>query len=143
MVSIDPALIPLPDEDDDDDLIPQPKKKKRRATAAEKGKGKQVPVSDEASKTSKRAASSSAAQSEPKRQKGRAVGAGNYSMKDVDALLDILARTLPMGGKGWNSATDEFNEWAEENERPTRSAKSLELKYKQVCVSTFMDIHSC
>jgi hypothetical protein len=70
-----------------------------------------------------------------KRQKGRAVGAPNYSVEDIEALLDILEVRLPMGAKGWNSVADEFCEWASENGRSARTAKSLELKYKQVCSS--------
>jgi hypothetical protein len=68
-----------------------------------------------------------------KRQKGRAVGAPNYSVEDIEALLDILEVCLPMGAKGWNSIADEFCEWASENGCSARTAKSLELKYKQVC----------
>jgi hypothetical protein len=37
-----------------------------------------------------------------------------------------------LGGHAWDSAATEFNEWAQENGRPSRTAKSLELKFKQV-----------
>jgi len=60
------------------------------------------------------------------------MGAANYSSDDLDGLFDILEELLPLGGNAWNSASDEFNSWAEENGRPTRTAKSLELKFKQV-----------
>jgi hypothetical protein len=59
-------------------------------------------------------------------------GIANYSPEDLDALLDILEESLPLGGNAWNSASDEFNAWAQENGRPSRTAKSLELKFKQV-----------
>lgn len=67
-----------------------------------------------------------------KKQRGRASGAQNYSSEDLDALLDILEECLPLGGHAWNSAGDEFNTWAQENGRPSRTPKSLELKFKQV-----------
>ena len=67
-----------------------------------------------------------------KKQSGRAVGVDNYSTEDLDALFDILEECLPLGGHGWNSAADEYNEWAQENGCPSQTAKSLELKFKQV-----------
>ncbi|EDR07680.1 uncharacterized protein LACBIDRAFT_327577 [Laccaria bicolor S238N-H82] len=38
---------------------------------------------------------------------------------------------LPIGGHAWNSAADEFAQWAEENSCPVRTAKSLKAKFKQ------------
>lgn len=80
----------------------------------------------------KRRATSPLGHAVGKKQRGRAAGAHNYSSEDVDALLDILEESLPLGGHAWNSAGDDFNIWAQENGRPSRTAKSLELKFKQV-----------
>jgi hypothetical protein len=68
---------------------------------------------------------------------GRAAGVTNYSMEDLDSLFDILQERLPLGGNAWNLVGDEFNVWAQENSRPSRTAKSLELKFKQVSVHIF------
>lgn len=136
-------MTPLP-EDDDDDFPPvnkillkvaHPASKvagARRPTADPKGKGKAKAV-DALSRPTKRKALSTAGPLETKRQKGRATGALNYQEEDINALMDILEVRLPVGAKGWNSVADEFCEWAEENGRSARTAKSLELKYKQVC----------
>ena len=70
-----------------------------------------------------------------KNSHGCTAGALNYSFDDVDAFMDILEVLRPLGVKAWNSASDEFNVWAEENGCPTCSAKSLENKFKQVCLS--------
>ncbi|KAF8335506.1 hypothetical protein F5887DRAFT_1079147 [Amanita rubescens] len=66
------------------------------------------------------------------RHGGRATGAANYSAEDVEALLNILETELPLGGHAWNSAADDFNNWAADNGRPSRTVKSLELKFKQL-----------
>jgi len=52
-------------------------------------------------------------------------------------FFDILKEHLPLGGHVWNSAADKYNAWAQENGHPSRTAKSLELKFKQVriCLS--------
>ncbi len=71
------------------------------------------------------------------KKQGRREGAGNYRSNDLDALCNILEEQLPLGGKAWNSATDEFNAWAQENGRPTCAAKSLEAKFKQICLHPF------
>ncbi|KAF8873371.1 hypothetical protein CPB84DRAFT_1854068 [Gymnopilus junonius] len=147
--AIDPSTIPLPDDDDDDDELPpvhkifqtmaRPVSKvagSRRPQLSEKAKGKQraVDPSVTSGSTLKRKASTplSAPADTIKRPKGHSAGAANYSGEDLDALFDILEESLPLGGHAWNSATDEFNAWAEENECPTQTAKSLELKFKQL-----------
>ncbi|KAK0489863.1 hypothetical protein EDD18DRAFT_1359204 [Armillaria luteobubalina] len=70
--------------------------------------------------------------SQAKKKKGKREGAGNYCSNDLDMLCDVLEMWLPLGGKAWNSVTDEFNAWAHENGHPTRAAKSLEAKFKQL-----------
>ena len=66
------------------------------------------------------------------RHSGRATGAANYSTEDLEALLNILETELLLGGHAWNSAADDFNNWAADNGQPSRTVKSLELKFKQV-----------
>ena len=107
----------------------------RRPFSEPKGKGKQGTVNLAAASQSgkgKRKATSPLRHVDGKKQRGRSAGVHNYSSEDLDALLDILEECLPLGGHAWNSAGDEFNTWAQENGRPSRTAKSLELKFKQV-----------
>ncbi|KAF8871901.1 hypothetical protein CPB84DRAFT_1753811 [Gymnopilus junonius] len=147
--AIDPSTIPLPDDDDDDDELPpvhkifqtmaRPVSKvagSRRPQLSEKAKGKwrAVDPSITSGSTLKRKASTplSAPADTIKRPKGHSAGVANYSGKDLDALFNILEESLPLRGHAWNSATNEFNAWAEENECPTWTAKSLELKFKQL-----------
>ncbi|KAJ7575230.1 hypothetical protein C8J56DRAFT_1007765 [Mycena floridula] len=144
---LDPASVPLPLDDDDDfpsanDILPgvaQPTQKvagSRRSNPDPKGKGKEKHDKEMAAekipeKKRKRNSASVSSQPAKKSKGGRAAGAQNYSAEDIDALLDILETELPLGIKGWNSVGDFFSTWAEENERPQRAAKSLELKFKQ------------
>jgi hypothetical protein len=142
-VPIDPALVtPLPDNDDD---CPPPHKilpiiaratskitGDRRPAGDPKGKGKQGATSAAPVKSAKKKASMALGPLDVKKQRGRVPGAPNYTTEDIDALLDILEVQLPLGTKGWNSAADEFCEWAEENEHSPRTAKSLKLKFEQV-----------
>jgi hypothetical protein len=128
-----PALRTAVDDDESDFtpppsiLLPQvarPAKKTagvRRSDPDPKGKGKAA---------SKRKAGPSA---DAKKQKGRVSGAANYTADDIWGLLAILSERLPIGGKAWNNCADEYNAWAEENDRPARTSKSLEAKFKQVC----------
>lgn len=106
----------------------------RRANPDPKGKGKQVVREGAPGKTSsKRKASAQAAGApETKKAKGRVAGTANYTTEDIFGLLAILSERLPIGGRAWNSCADEYNIWAEDNDRPVRTSKSLEAKYKQV-----------
>ncbi|KAJ3860610.1 hypothetical protein EV359DRAFT_67175, partial [Lentinula novae-zelandiae] len=56
--------------------------------------------------------------------------------EDLGILFEILRRNLPLGQRAWSRCADEFNEQAEQQGRPTRLAKSLELKYKQLVKTT-------
>lgn len=64
--------------------------------------------------------------------KGRSVGAPNYSPTDINILLDAISEVLPIGPANWLAVAKIFNERAETVNRPTRSFKSLELKFKLV-----------
>lgn len=94
-----------------------------------KEKGKQVV------REGKQKAKASSAPEVKKTQRGRSAGAANYTTEDIWGLLAILAERLPISGKAWNNCRDKFNVWAEENERPVRTAKSLKVKFKQVFFS--------
>ncbi|KAG2158680.1 uncharacterized protein EDB93DRAFT_1119747 [Suillus bovinus] len=67
---------------------------------------------------------------------GCASGTPNYNDDDVAALLDACMNCLPLGTKGWLAVEEEFAAWADSHDRPTCSAKSLELKFKQLVRTT-------
>ena len=142
---IDPALqIPLPDDNDND--FPPPHQiltsvarpaikvagSRRVVNPDPKGKGKGREVTPLIRGSKRTSSQMPSEEPDAKRRRGRGPGIANYSNEDIDGLLDILEELLPTGGKGWNTAGDEFRVWAEENGRPVRTAKSLESKYKQV-----------
>jgi hypothetical protein len=155
-----PSLPELSDDDDDYDtnqpILPSfaqssvsaiPARKvagSRRSNVVapqSKGKGKASTHSDDASSSvlRKRKALSalpSAVVEPPVKKKagrgGRVSGAPNYSDEDVTALLDACTTCLPLGAKTWLAVEQLFAEWAESHDRPARSAKSLEIKFKQV-----------
>ncbi|TFK34826.1 hypothetical protein BDQ12DRAFT_669026 [Crucibulum laeve] len=118
------------DSEDDEDPPPvtkllkrisQPASKvagSRRSATDPKGKGKQKAINGpvaSGSGTKKRKATTPASQLDAKKPRGCASGAANYLKDDIDALMDILEEQLPLGGWAWNSASDEFNAWAEGN----------------------------
>ncbi|KAI0708973.1 hypothetical protein C8Q76DRAFT_799015 [Earliella scabrosa] len=96
---------------DDDDEPPAKKAKpasKAKAKQTAKGKGK----AGEASKS------------------GRQTGSHNYTAADTDTLLDIVERRRPIGQVSWQAVTDEFNQYADENDRPHRTLKPLKTKFE-------------
>ena len=70
----------------------------------------------------------------PVAKRGRPHGAGNYSLDDIKALLDLTQAELPLGQRGWLSIKGHYSKWARKHNRPEREVKSLETKFKQVCV---------
>ncbi|KAG6847398.1 hypothetical protein H0H93_008477 [Arthromyces matolae] len=48
------------------------------------------------------------------------------------SLLDAVEAELPLGQRGWGSVERVYNKWARTNKRPTRTAKSIETKFKQL-----------
>ncbi|KAG1842753.1 hypothetical protein DFJ58DRAFT_645183, partial [Suillus subalutaceus] len=67
---------------------------------------------------------------------GHQQGAPNYNKEDISALLTACGEHLPVGAKSWSAIETTFGQWADENSRPARSAKSLELKFKQLVHTT-------
>ena len=64
--------------------------------------------------------------------KGRTRGSANYRPQEVEILLDYVEAELPIGGKGWGVIGARFREWAAISECPSRTDRSLEMKFKQV-----------
>ncbi|EDR02255.1 uncharacterized protein LACBIDRAFT_332618 [Laccaria bicolor S238N-H82] len=144
---IDPALISLPNDGPDDfpppsrilPRIAHPASKiagSRRPLTSAKGKQRAVDPIPVAGSSKRKGSVMRVEEPDTKKRRGRGPGVANYSAEDVDALLDIIEDRLPIGGHAWNSAADEFAQWAEENSRPVRTAKSLEAKFKQFVRTT-------
>lgn len=68
-------------------------------------------------------------------RRGRTRGAPNYRPREVEMLLDLVDDELPVGAKGWNVVGARFREWAAATEHPARADRSLEIKFKQVCIT--------
>ncbi|KAI0054329.1 hypothetical protein BV25DRAFT_1922790 [Artomyces pyxidatus] len=147
--TIDPALIPLPDSKDADlrhgpTMAEATGHVASKKVAGSRHKGKQRAVSPEAPKskqkktagTKRKQAANSDSDDEPKAKRGRPQGAGNYSVPDVDALLDLVETELPLGQRGWQRIHIRFKKWARKHRRPERALKSLETKYKQLVRTT-------
>ncbi|EDQ99283.1 uncharacterized protein LACBIDRAFT_316771 [Laccaria bicolor S238N-H82] len=141
----EPTCIPLPDDENDDFPSPhlllgrmaRPASKVAGVRRSEpKGKGKQkaidLPVPSGSGSQKRKLSTPTPQCADVKKPRGRATGAANYVSEDLDGLFDILEEHLPLGGKAWNSAADDYNQWAEENGRPAHTTKSLELKFKQL-----------
>jgi hypothetical protein len=67
---------------------------------------------------------------------GRHKGSSNFSKEDVTKLLDLVETHLPLGQKGWKAVQSAFSKWASGLGHPERDVKSLETKYKMVCLHT-------
>lgn len=100
------------------------RKGKQRASELLPRKRKRSPDDDETPEPAKR---------------GRPKGAGNYSIDNLNALLDATEKELPLGHRGWQVIHRQFTRWARSRGRPERELKSLETKYKQAC---YLFIHS-
>ncbi|KAF8512187.1 hypothetical protein JB92DRAFT_3143860 [Gautieria morchelliformis] len=73
---------------------------------------------------------------EPVVKRGHTLGAVKWRAEDFDGLLDLVEELLPAGEKEWLALYGHFVDWAEENERPLRSAETIEKWYKLlVCTS--------
>ena len=71
-------------------------------------------------------------------RRGRTRGAPNYKPREVQVLLDLVEEDLPIASKGWKLVGAQFREWAIAAEQPTRTDRSLELKFKQVGFSRYL-----
>lgn len=66
-------------------------------------------------------------------KRGRPTGSGNYAAEDKQMLLYYLDKFVPIGQSGWKKVAKQFNKWCQKANRPERTGKSLESKFKAVC----------
>lgn len=64
--------------------------------------------------------------------RGRTRGTPNYKLREIEKLLDFVEEELPIAAKGWRVVGARFRDWAIISENPSRTDRSLELKFKQV-----------
>jgi hypothetical protein len=145
-------------EDDEDDFPPvstlleraaKPAKKiagSRRTstvipTAKAKGKARAIDNTAPPVNRKRKTPSAPPTASDSSKKRGRQQGAPNYNEDDIDALLDACESCLPVGAKSWNVVEATFAQWANDNDRPARSSKSLELKFKQVSLLSHIVCH--
>ncbi|XP_006459572.1 hypothetical protein AGABI2DRAFT_116534 [Agaricus bisporus var. bisporus H97] len=133
--------------------VPAPKKAGARRSTKAKGKAKALDEYPTATRGTKRKSMDDTAEEveakrprsdpaeevkpevKPKRR-GRVKNSPNYFKKDLDLLLEITREVLPIGARGWEEVGKRFNEMAAKMGRPTRPAKSLELKVKNLAKTT-------
>jgi hypothetical protein len=146
------------DKDDEDDFPPvstllehaaKPAKKiagsRRTSTVipTAKAKGKARAINNTAPPVNRKRKTPSAppTASDSSKKCGRQQGAPNYNEGDIDALLDACESCLLVGAKSWNVVEATFVQWANDNDRPARSSKSLKLKFKQVSLLSHIICH--
>lgn len=64
--------------------------------------------------------------------RGRTRGSPNYKFREIEKLLDLVEEELPIASKGWRVVGSRFRDWAVIFDNPSRTDRSLELKFKQV-----------
>lgn len=67
-----------------------------------------------------------------RKKKGGRSGAPNYSIEDIEAMLDAVEDVEPLGANQWAIVEQQFNEWSTANERPYRDMDSLKLKFDKL-----------
>jgi hypothetical protein len=119
-IPIEPALIPLPcDEDQNNASVSVPvASRSHHPVTVNKGK-KKADETSSATKSSRRGHPSSSA---------------NFSDHNIWALLNAVEAKLPLGEHGWKAVQAMYNKYAQERGCAQRLLKSLETKYKQVCL---------
>lgn len=64
---------------------------------------------------------------------GRRAGAGNYGKAELDKLLQLVERELPVGQTDWKRIHSSYASWASKNGHACRDTKAVEAKFKLVC----------
>lgn len=60
---------------------------------------------------------------------GRKKGASNYSIEEDRALLTMIEKFLPIGGKTWETVANEYERWCAARQHPIRDNKSIRARY--------------
>ncbi|KAJ7677171.1 hypothetical protein B0H17DRAFT_1139816 [Mycena rosella] len=130
---IDPSLMPLPEGADLDLTDPATIAKSRGRKSAAKVAGIRQKTKDPKGKKRRYASdSNSDTDAEPARKRGRRKGSPNFKPDEVNKLLDLVEKYLPLGQKGWKTVTHRYQKWSRSSNHPERDGKALENKYKSL-----------
>ena len=100
---------------------PKPRKKASAAAAV-----KSVPKKPKKPVAVKKEANSGA-------KRGRKSGSSGYSLEEIQMLLSLTQKQLPIGGAGWDLVMNEYNRWAKKNGYTCdRARKALRTKFDTV-----------
>ncbi|KAI0566716.1 hypothetical protein FGB62_6g240 [Gracilaria domingensis] len=64
--------------------------------------------------------------------RGRTINTWNYTVHDVNVLLDIIEEHEPTGMNGWALVYRDYNRYAQDNDRPRRRSVALKKKYDKL-----------
>ena len=64
----------------------------------------------------------------PPKRGGKTRGVCNYTLEDLNILIDIMEDVLPVIEIHWTQVTSRYNLWAQENTCPSRDSTSLQKK---------------
>jgi len=67
-----------------------------------------------------------------KRHGGRRAGAGNYKEAELNEILNLVEKELPLGQSGWKRIHARYATWATKNKTTIRDARAIENKFKSV-----------
>lgn len=68
-------------------------------------------------------------------KRGRKPGAAGYSQTELNKLLHLINKGLPIGGAGWDLIVDQYNQWAKKNGYTCdRARKALRTKFDAVYI---------
>ncbi|KAJ3817499.1 hypothetical protein F5880DRAFT_1511723 [Lentinula raphanica] len=74
---------------------------------------------------------------EKKKAGGRTTGSTEYSTAELSAMVRFVHKFLPMGKKGWERVTNEYNKWASANGYPERQCKPFQTRWnRSVLIAT-------
>ncbi|KAF4604530.1 hypothetical protein EYR40_003304 [Pleurotus pulmonarius] len=63
---------------------------------------------------------------------GRKKGTSNYSIEEDRALLTVIEKFLPIGGKMWETVANEYERWCAARQHPIRDHKSIRARYSVI-----------
>lgn len=119
--------------------IPTPKppapnaKPVKRAAPVKKGKAKKRVLSENSDDDDDD-------DEQPKKKgKGRSEGATAYGTSECQKLIDTVKAWEPLGNRGWDGVTLDYNKWAKKKGYPDRTRRTLSAKFNNVSLALPLD----
>ena len=74
-------------------------------------------------------------------KRGRKAGSSGYSLEEIQKLLSLVEKQLPIGGAGWDLVMNEYNRWAKKNGYGCdRARKALRTKFDTVYIISLTEV---